>query len=83
MPNLINVYEDFDTANDRQSLQGTVNTGILNNGSPSNIYKPANGAYGFGDVNIAPPSAFNNANTYSDQGFGVDLIAAGNSTVHF
>jgi hypothetical protein len=82
MPNLINVYENFNTANDRQSLQGTVSTGILNGGSPFNIYKP-NGAYGFGDINIAPPSAFNNSNTYSDQGFGQILIAAGNSTVHF
>ena len=68
---------------DRQSLQGTVSTGILNGGSPDNIYKP-NNAYGFGDTTFAPPSAFNNPSTYSEQGAGVDLSnIPGNDAVHF
>ena len=87
MATLLEIYADTTLLPtippDRQSLQGTVNTGILNGGSPFNIYKP-NGAYGFGDITIAPPYAFNNSDTYSDQGFGQTLLSiTGNYAVHF
>lgn len=67
---------------DRQSLQGDAP-----NGSGTNPiitpYKP-NGAYGFGDIDESSPAAFDNPNTYSDQGFGQTLLSiTGNDAVHF
>ena len=78
MPNLIDVYGNYNTNNAEQSLSGTGVGGVGNaNTVVSNQYKPTAGTpSGAGNISITSGGPFTGAGTtYNGQGTGNTLVS--------